>query len=187
VSHNFEVAADAYQRIIRFDETRQKARADLYDRAFPAQMRRFLATVQLQPGVIPGIDRKRVQTLAQHCIRTAADVPADLPSMPGIGSQHEAVLHRWVEYNQGRFMPDLRDPALLGQISQVDKHLDDEHTRLVESLKLSCEWLTERLPVERERRRRALDHDAATARALGEHADLGRWARARLRTPRGRS
>jgi len=186
VSHNFDVAADAYHRIVRFDDARQQARAALYERAFPAQMRRFLGTVQLQPGVIPGIDRKRVQALAAAGIRSAADVPASLPKLPGIGAQHEVILHRWVEYNQSRFIPDLDGPALRAQVAQVDKRLDDEHTRLVESLKLSCEWLVERLPEERERRRRALDHDVATARVRAEHEDVGRAARARLRLPRPR-
>ncbi|MCC6620908.1 MAG: hypothetical protein IT385_06620 [Deltaproteobacteria bacterium] len=184
VSQNFELAADAYARIIRFDDRRQKARADLYDRAFPAQMRRFLSEVPLQAGIIPGIDRKRVATLVAHGVRTAADVTAELPTMPGITAQHVAILHRWVEFNQSRFMPDLKDPALVRQVAQIDKALDMEHAQLVERLKLSSEWLVERLPIERERRRRALEHYAATARALAEHERLGRVARARWRVPR---
>lgn len=186
VIQNFEEARQTYERVIHFDDHRMHVIAALHDRAFPEQMRRFLGGVRLTTGVVPGFGPKRIQALAARGIRTALDVERGLPKDLGLDEAHLEVLLRWREFHKSQFMPDLADPKLLGRVSQENERLDTEYARLVERMKLSAEWLTERVPRERERRRQALARYEDLVLKLACEAPRWRLVRARLRLPRAR-
>ncbi|MFO0749058.1 MAG: hypothetical protein U1F43_25860 [Myxococcota bacterium] len=182
VVQNYDAARAAYDRIVRFESRRQVALSQLQDRFFPTQLGRFLASHRIAPGILPGLGPKRVQWLAGHRIRSAADLARGIPE--GLGEELETVLGRWLEFLQSQFMPDLEDPQYLAQVRQLDQRLEAEHARLVEQLKLGRDWLEEALPGDRERRRVLLREFADKAADEAEQAPAWAVARARFRLPR---
>jgi len=180
ISHNYDAAAADYQRIVRFEDHRQEVVGALHQRAFPEQIQRYLAGLPIEADMPPGVMDEDVAALERVGIRSAADLMHGVPGARQLDPGLVELLERWVRYAESRFVPDLDDKHLRGVVRERGLALDHEYAALVERLKVSHEWLSEQLPIERRRRAAALAAYLDAARALAEHLPIVRVARARF-------
>jgi DNA-binding helix-hairpin-helix protein with protein kinase domain len=122
--------------------TRQKILRNLEADREKAQLKQYLESKFIQPGIIPKIGPGRIATLASFGIETAADVTAAaLESVPGFGPVYRTNLLMWRHDVEQRFVfnPALGvDPAqiraldasIVGRRNEIEKFLLTGHEQL---------------------------------------------------------